>query len=358
MSAIFSIFKAILLSLIAVLALSWVSIQIANRLKLIDFPNAAPHKQHTRPTPLAGGIAMALTLLLGAWLFGAFADPNVRVAFLAGAVVFFFGLWDDRRNLPPVVKLAGQVLASLLLIYMGVYIRIFESPEFFIRTTPAVSLALDWLLTVFWVVGITNAFNFVDSMDGLAVGLGGMAASFFMLVTLDAGQPVLSLYSALITGACIGLYLFNSPPALLFLGDAGAQSLGFILSVLAIAYSPQGANQSSSWFVPILLLAVPIFDATLVVVSRLRRGRPIYSASRDHTYHRLLCMGLGPFRAVLVMQVAALALGCLAFVILQQPPLIANAAFAVVLVLSATALAYLDRRKVTSGLSVDNRNPA
>lgn len=346
LSATFSMFRAILMSLLIVLAMSQISIRLAHWLKLVDIPGVAPHKQHTRPTPLAGGIALALTLLIAEWMFGAFQDHSIQVTFLAGAIVFLFGLWDDKKNIRPLIKLCGQVLAALVAIHLGVYIRIFESPEFFLHGSDTLNLYLDWALTVVWIVGITNAFNFVDSMDSLAVGLGGIAAAFFMLVTLDAGQPLLSQHSALIIGATIGLYFFNSPPAMLFLGDSGAQVLGFILSILAIVYRPQGVNQSSSWFVPILLLGVPIFDTTLVVFSRLRRGKPIYQAGRDHTYHRLLKLGLEPFRAVLVMQIGALALGCLAFICLAQPPLTANLIFASMLLLGILAITFLDSHQV------------
>lgn len=346
MSQTGSMFQAILLGLVAVLVMALVSLPLARRMGLIDIPNSAPHKQHSRPTPIAGGIALVMAVLLSDWVFGILGNDNIRATLLAGIPIFLFGLWDDFKSLPPLVKLVGQVLAAVILIRLGVFIRIFESPEFFLslgfRTSPTMNLYLDYALTILWVVGITNAFNFVDSMDGLAVGLGGTAAAFFMLVTLESIQPLLSLHSAVVIGVCLGLYLFNSPPALLFLGDSGAQTLGFILAVLGIAYSPQGANQSSSWFIPILLLGVPIFDTTLVVFSRLRRKRPIYSSSRDHTYHRLLNLGLGPFRSVLVMQLAALGLGCLAAIILTQPPLIANLAFGALLLAGTLVLVFLD----------------
>jgi UDP-GlcNAc:undecaprenyl-phosphate GlcNAc-1-phosphate transferase len=163
-------------------------------------------------------------------------------------------------------------------------------------------------------------------------------------VTLDSQQLQLTYHSALILGTCIGLYFFNASPAVLFLGDSGAQTLGVLLAVLAIGYGPRGANQSSSWFVPILLLIVPIFDACLVIVSRLRQGRPVYSAGLDHTYHRLIRLGLAPNRAVLVMQVTSLTLNCLAFMCLDQPPLVANLVFTIVLGLGVVMLVVLDRR--------------
>ena len=341
----FFLFQEILLAILVVVITAWFSIKLARTLRLIDYPGSAPHKQHTRPTPLAGGIAMLGTLLVTEWAFGTFADPNVRATYLAVVVVFLFGLWDDYKNIPPLVKLAGQTGAAMLLINLGVSILIFESPQFFIQTSPQIARYLDWILTIFWVVGITNAFNFVDSMDGLAVGLGGLAAAFFMIVTLDAHQPLLSRHSALIFGVCIGLYLFNSPPAMLFLGDSGSQTLGFALSALAIAYSPLGANQSSSWFVPILLLGVPIFDTALIVFSRLRRRRPVYGASLDHTYHRLLSLGLDSFRSVVIMQVASLTLSCLAFILLTQPPLTANFGFGVILTISLITILWLDGKE-------------
>jgi UDP-GlcNAc:undecaprenyl-phosphate/decaprenyl-phosphate GlcNAc-1-phosphate transferase len=344
-SSISFVFESILLSSLLVAGLAFLSLRLAYRVGLLDVPQSAPHKQHTAPTPLAGGIALAGVLLLSAWFFGTYHDPNVAATFWAGSLVLVFGLWDDFRGITPPLKFIGQGLAVVLLIRLGVSIQIFESPEFFLGSQYPLNLYLNWILTFLWIVGITNAFNFVDSMDGLAVGLGGMAAAFFMLVTIDSGQPLLSRHSALILGACIGLYFFNSPPAQLFLGDSGAQTLGFVLAVLAIAYRPVGANQSSSYLVPIMLLGIPIFDTVLVVLSRLRRKRKVYTAARDHTYHRLLAFGWNSNRAVLFMQVSSLLLGCLAFVILTRPPLFANGIFGLVVLAGMLALAYLDNGK-------------
>ena len=338
------IFQTLLAALLISMLAAVISIWFARRIHLIDRPGSAPHKQHEKPVPLAGGIALMATLLIGEYFFGNFENKIIWASFIAALPVFVFGLWDDFKNLSPIVKLSGQVLAALFLIRAGVYIQIFESPEFFLYGTGKFYIYLDWLLTILWVVGIANAFNFVDSMDGLLLGLGGTAAGFFMLVTLDSQQLQLTQHSALILGACIGLYFFNASPAMLFLGDSGAQTLGVMLSVLAIGYAPRGANQSSSWFVPIMLLIVPIFDASLVIVSRLRQGKPVYTAGLDHTYHRLLRLGLAPNRAVLVMQVTSLTLNCLAFMCLNQPPLIANLVFAIVLGLGVVMLVILDRQ--------------
>ena len=345
LSAVYLVIRALLASLVLVMIFGWVSIRVAWRIKLIDHPGSAPHKLHVHATPLAGGIALFLTLLVCDFLLGSMVDSSIRATYLAVIPVFLFGLWDDYKGLSPPVKLLGQVTGAEILIACGVSIRIFESPGFFFSGTGPFYLYLDWLLTIFWVVGITNAFNFVDSMDGLAVGLGGMAAAFYILLTLDSGQYLLAQHSALIVGVCMGLYFYNAPPALLFLGDSGAQSLGLILAALAIAYRPQVAFQTSSWLVPVILLAVPIFDTLLVIISRLRRNRPIYSAARDHTYHRLLVLVESPNRAVLVMQMSAFGLNCLAFLGLNQPPFEANLIYSITLFLGVLALLFLDRRK-------------
>jgi UDP-GlcNAc:undecaprenyl-phosphate GlcNAc-1-phosphate transferase len=230
----------------------------------------------------------------------------------------------------PFRKLFGQLLATAVLIYMGVHVRLFHE------------VWLNYIITIAWVVGITNAFNFVDSMDGLAIGLAEIAAAFFMLVTIDSGQLELSMISTILVGVCLGAFFYNATPAIFFLGDSGAQYLGFILAALGIAYNPLGFERLASWYVPILLVGVPIFDMSLVVFSRMRRKKPIYQANLDHTYHRLLILGMKSNRAVLSMHMVAILLGCLAFIALPLPPLIANVIFGAVLLTGGIGILLLD----------------
>jgi len=273
-------------------------------------------------------VVLVLTLLSGR-----FANASVRGILLASLIVFLFGLWDDARGLSAGWKLLGQLLATLVLIWQGVYIQMLGSQP--------LNAALNIALTFVWTVGITNAFNLVDSMDGLAVGLAGIAAAFFMLVTIAARQMPLAYLSAILLGSTIGMAYFNIMPARAFLGDSGAQFLGFVLAALAIAYTPRGLPQPSSWFVPILLLSVPIFDTTLVVISRMGRRLSFYKAGRDHTYHRLVRLGVAPTHAVVTMHLAAILTGSLAFMALPQPPLLANLIFAAALLTGLGLLALL-----------------
>jgi UDP-GlcNAc:undecaprenyl-phosphate GlcNAc-1-phosphate transferase len=281
-------------------------------------------------------MGLVFVVILISLLSGGFEDESVRGILLASLIVFLFGLWDDARGLSAGWKLLGQFLATLVLIWQGVYIQMLGAQP--------LNAALNIGLTFLWTVGITNAFNLVDSMDGLAVGLAAIASAFFMLVTLAASQTGLAYLSALLVGCTIGMSYFNIMPARAFLGDSGAQFLGFVLASMAIAYTPPGLPQPSSWFVPILLLSVPIFDTTLVVISRMGRRLSFYKAGQDHTYHRLVQLGVSPAHAVTTMHIAGILTGCLAFMALPLPPLPANLVFAAALLIGTVLLALLLRR--------------
>jgi UDP-GlcNAc:undecaprenyl-phosphate GlcNAc-1-phosphate transferase len=336
-------FQNILIGLVCALLLGWLGIKIANRMGLIDIPGRAPHKAHARPTPIAGGIALFLTAIPLIIIFGSQTIGETMAIVIPAVILFVLGLWDDFRQVTPKVKFSGQILAAIVMIWLGVSVQIFQ-PSGILLGKAYLCHILNWGLTIFWVVGITNAVNFVDSMDGLALGLGAIAFAFFMLVSLDAGQMQLSRISASLFGICVGLYIFNSPPARLFLGDSGAEILGFLLAVVAILYTPRGLAQISSWYVPILLLGVPIFDTCLVVFSRLRRHKHIYQSALDHTYHRLIALGLDQNRSVLIMQIASLILSCLAFICLSLSALLGNIVFGIILFVGLILFFLLDRK--------------
>jgi UDP-GlcNAc:undecaprenyl-phosphate GlcNAc-1-phosphate transferase len=331
---ILHLFPPIFWAILATLAVTPLAIRVAKRFQLIDQPNSSPHKIHQNPVPKAGGLALGLVIILINLVSGNTASESVQAILVASGVIFVFGLLDDFFRLSPGWKLVGQILGTVILISQGVHIRMFGSLT-----------SLNIALTLIWTIGITNAFNLVDSMDGLAVGLAAIASAFFMVVTVDAAQPALSLLSAVILGSTVGLMYFNTLPAYTFLGDSGAQFLGFILAAVAIDYTPPGLPQPSSWFVPILLLSVPIFDTSLVTLSRLRHRKAVYQAGLDHTYHRLVNLGLPSSRAVLTMHLAAIVSGCLAFMALPLPPLWANLIFISALLPGLLLLFWLEKKE-------------
>jgi UDP-GlcNAc:undecaprenyl-phosphate/decaprenyl-phosphate GlcNAc-1-phosphate transferase len=322
------IFAAALLSLLLGPFCYWLSC----RLHLLDVPGSKPHKLHHSAVPIAGGIVIFSTVILVGIIGEVLQLPDVWPILVPAGIIFTFGLIDDAKGLSVLWKLSGQVLATILLIEFGTQVLLFQN------------YWLNVLVTFLWMIGITNAYNFVDSMDGLATGLAGLAAAFFMLVTFDSGQIELSLFSAVLLGACVGSYFYNSAPARFFLGDSGSQFLGFGLASLAIAYTPDGFLRSQSWFIPILLVGVPVFDTALVIFSRLRRKKPVYLGNLDHTYHRLVALGLASSRAIVTMHLTALLLGFLAFIALPLPPVYGNLIFFFCLLIGIGLIIYLDRR--------------
>lgn len=333
------LFINLLLGLFFALAFGRLALRLAVHFDLMDVPGVLPHKQHARPTPLAGGLTLLLALVFGL----AFNLEVLRALWPIWPpllVIFTFGLWDDKKRLPPWAKFAGQALAALLLLTLGVSVHIFKAS--FLNLGVWGSSFLNGAVTLLWVVGLTNAFNLIDSMDGLVVGISGIAVAFMLLVVLSSGDDVLLRLLALLLGILAGMYFYNAAPARYFLGDSGAQSLGYLLAVMGLLFTPAGRPQASSWFVPVLILAVPIFDTSLVFFSRLRRGRTPFHAGRDHTYHRLTRLGLESRRAVIVLHLSAVVVGSLAFVAFLLPPLQANLVFAGLFVAAVSLVIWFE----------------
>ena len=328
-----NVFIVILTATISAIVAGPLMIRLAQRFHLVDMPGAATHKTHQMDTPIAGGLVILVSLMITLGILRLQLSNEVRGILLGALVMMLWGLLDDRFNLRPSFKIFGQLLAALIIISFGVQVHITKIDW------------LDLLITIFWFIGLTNAFNFVDSMDGLAVGLAGIASAFFMMVTLDSAQPELAFLSAAFLGTMIGCFFYNAPPARMFLGDSGSLTLGFALAAIGIAYTPAqaGLPQGVSWFTPILVLGVPIFDMVLVVISRLRKRKPIYLANTDHVYHRLVRLGFKPNRAVAAMQVTSILLGLIAFVALDMDVFAANLIFLVVVVIALIILFMFEK---------------
>jgi UDP-GlcNAc:undecaprenyl-phosphate GlcNAc-1-phosphate transferase len=337
-----SLFVNILAGLVLALGFGLGAMAFARRFGPMDVPGSQPHKKHNAPVPLAGGLAFTTALAAGSLLFNIPMLRDLWRILIPALVIFALALLDDYKRQPPGVKLAGQVLAGVLLIVFGVYVQILK-PGFLGLGETAV-LWVNWFITLFWIVGITNAMNLIDSMDGIVAGASSVAVAFMILVTLGTEQDSLLRLLTLMLGIGLGLYFFNTPPARFFLGDSGAQTIGFLLAAVSILFTPKGYPQASAWFLPILILGVPIFDTTLVVFSRLRRRQPPHRGGLDHTYHRLVKLGLDSNRAVVLMHLATVLLGCIAFLALRLEPLYANLVFLLVCLAGAAIIIYLDRR--------------
>ncbi len=297
---------------------------------VVDRPSA--RKLHVNPVPLLGGAAIYAAFLVALLIFGdRFRLPQLVSILLGASLVSFLGIWDDSHGLRPLLKLLGQVAAALILVAAGVQVEIFAWP------------VLNYALTVVWVVGITNAMNLLDNMDGLSGGVAAVAAAFFLVLAGSSGQVLVASLAAALLGACLGFLRYNFNPASIFMGDTGSLFLGFLLAAVGIKLRFEGRLLAVTWMIPILVLGVPIFDTTLVTISRLRRGlNPLTTPGKDHVSHRLVALGLTHREAVLTLYLVCGALGIAALFLLQASPGEAYALAGAVAVLALAALVRLE----------------
>ncbi len=306
--------------------------QVAYRFDMVDHPNA--RKVHVKPTPLLGGVAIYVSFMLALIFLGnRFYISQLVGIFVGASFMSFLGLIDDKRGMSPWVKLLGQIAAAIILVISGVYIVALPWPW------------VNYAITIVWVVGITNAMNLLDNMDGLSSGLAAIAATFFMLLAVLSGQYLVGILAAALLGACIGFLRYNFNPASIFMGDSGSLFIGFVLAALAIKLRFPSNIVLVTWMVPVLVLGIPIFDTTLVFISRLRRGlNPLTTPGKDHLSHRIVRMYNASRReAVLIIYLLAGMLGLLAIFVTRTTVIEAYVVAAIVVVIGAWAIWRLEQ---------------
>ncbi len=308
--------------------------RIAVHTGMIDQPNA--RKVHTTPIPRLGGVAIYGAFMLGLILFAdRFYIPQLISIIVGATWVSFLGLWDDRVGLNAWIKLLGQVLAAVLLILTGVSVDLVHQP------------IVDAAIALVWIVGITNAMNLLDNMDGLSGGVAAIASGFFLLIAWLNGQYLVGSLCAALFGASIGFLIYNFNPASIFMGDAGSLFLGFVLAAVGLKLRFVTQPLAETWFIPILVLGLPIFDTTLVFVSRLRRGlNPLMHPGKDHISHRLVERGMTRREAVLLLYLVACALGIIAMFSVRIGTWQAQGVFALVILAGLVALYEFEFRRV------------
>lgn len=350
----------IALLLVGSFILSWLltaaMIRVAPRIGFVDQPGH--RKIHDNPKPLGGGVAMfwamALPLLLAAaalmlhqadWLplpregewpaltRGAIQQLPLALGLLVGALVLHgVGLLDDRRAMGPWPKLLLQILvAAGFVVFFDVRAVTFLD-QFGLGRTPSI------VVTVLWIVAITNAFNFLDNMDGLSAGVAAVCATAFLSTAIMIEQWFVASTLALLLGAVLGFLCWNFPPARIFMGDSGSLVIGFVLGVLTVrtTFLPPGSDFGAGWyaiFAPVIVLAVPLYDLIVVSIIRLARGHSPFRGDTNHFSHRLVARGMSRRTAVLSIYVVTAATSTSAIVLPWT-----RSAFAAILIFSQTIL--------------------
>ncbi|MBI3857752.1 MAG: undecaprenyl/decaprenyl-phosphate alpha-N-acetylglucosaminyl 1-phosphate transferase [Planctomycetes bacterium] len=288
-------------------------IRIARKVNFLDLPG--PRKIHTEPVPYGGGLAVAATVLLATGYaiyyhrpIGGLILPPPRLPWksfswpvysMGSMVILVLGLVDDRKKLSAGFKLLVQTIVATGVAVGGERLRLFDVPA-----------PLSVAVTVLWILAVTNAFNLLDHMDGLSSGVALIAGSAFLVVALQTDQQVIARMIVPLLGACAGFLLFNFPPAKIFLGDAGSLFIGFWLSCLTISFTFYDAHYPLyTYFVPLAVLAVPLFDTSSVVLIRLLRRKPLFEGDTNHLAHRLTALGMSRRGAVLTVYALTLNAG-------------------------------------------------
>ena len=245
---------------------------LARKLNFMDRPSSK--KLHARPMPLLGGLAIYFAFILALSL--TVQTDKVLIGMLVGGtVIMVIGLIDDKFGMLPRIKLLGQFAAALVAVLMGVKVR-------FINLT-----LLSEVFTCIWLVAITNAFNLLDNINGLCAGVGVITAFFFGILAFIHGNMMIAIVAFALMGSCLAFLWHNFfPKSNIFMGDAGSMFLGYMLASIAVAGSWKTSSVTTSLAIPVLILGYPIFDITLVAITRILEGRPISKGGKDHSSHR------------------------------------------------------------------------
>ena len=274
--------------------LSFMLSKVAVKIGLIDRPKGI--KDHSKPTPYGGGIA----IFLGTLTYSVFSNEWKILVF--GFLIFLLGFFDDIHPYSRYLKLFFQSLIAVFTIWIGIRINVAVLPEY-----------LNIILSVIWIVGITNAFNIIDVMDGISAGVGFFAASSFIFISVFAVGSY-PLAAAALAGSCLGFLPFNLPKAKIFMGDSGSLFLGYMLSVIAIITRFTAANPIAI-FVPLLILFIPLFDTAYVIVLRIAKKQNPLRGSHDHFVLKLKATGLPVPSIVAIIYLATIALCEASFII-------------------------------------------
>lgn len=335
-------------SFLVALLISIIAVPFVKKFSIIQGKFVAPRddRWHRKPTPSLGGIGMFLGFTFSIVIIfiykGEWSGLQNRWSLLIGTLFMFgLGLYDDFKRLSPPSKLAGQIFAATVVIFFGN-----NTINFF--PWPIANI----LLTFFWLVGITNAINLLDNMDGLAGGVSLISGSVMCYFFWRSGDDFLLIVALSLVGAILGFLVFNFPPAKIFMGDSGSMFLGFTLASLSIARRTQASNVLAIVGVPTLLFLLPILDTTLVTVTRLLRGQSPALGGTDHTSHRLIAFGLSERQAVLIMYGIALISGLAAAGLEALDYDLSLVLIPLLLIVLSLFAAYLARMKfVTAGKS-------
>ncbi len=287
---------------------------LAYKIGAIDVPKDA-RRVHDHPIPRLGGLAIFYGFLISILCF-ATVDTQLKGIIIGCLIIVAVGIVDDVKQLGAKVKFALQIVTALVVVFHGVTIKYISVPSFIVEGGILPLGVMSIPITIIWIVGVTNAVNLIDGLDGLAVGVSSIATFSLFFIAILTSEIQIAVMTAALAGACLGFLPYNFNPAKIFMGDTGSTFLGFMLSVICI----QGLFKGYviiSFIVPFLILGLPIFDTGFAIVRRIWNKKPIMAPDRGHLHHRLMDMGFSQKQTVAILYVITSILAMSAVVVLE-----------------------------------------
>ena len=334
----------IIVSFLIAYASTPVAKKLSIRLGAIDMPGER-RRVHSNPTPRMGGLAIYFAFIVSVLVFVPL-DKKIIGLILGSSIIVALGIVDDIKQLSAKTKMAGQIVAAIVLVLFGFRIE-------WLTTPTGGMMYLSWFsipATIFWIVGITNTFNLIDGLDGLAAGVAAISSITMSIVAVLNGKNLVATILLLVVGSALGFLPYNFHPAKIFMGDTGSLFLGFVLSAISIHGTIKGAT-AIAIVIPVLAMGLPIFDTAVAIVRRAKNGAPIMQPDRGHLHRRLLDMGFSQRQVVVILYIISGLLGGVAIAVTEATPL-----WSFILVLLVLFVAAIGTKRMGLLNPVDEKN--
>ncbi len=311
------LFAAFATAFLLSLAFSPVAIKLAPKIGAMDIPKDG-RRMHTKAMPRFGGMAIFIGTIASLIIF-AWQNEKILPVIIGGTLIYILGVVDDLKNLPAKVKFGAQLLVAVLMYAMGLRIQFIT--DYFGEGVLHFGAAVCFIVTILWIVGITNTINLIDGLDGLAAGTAAISSLSIAYVAYihgnQYGMMIVCLAMLALAGSCLGFLPFNFYPAKIFMGDGGSLFLGFMIAALSVV-GPLKRSTIIAVVVPVIVLGIPIFDTFFAIFRRMVNRRPIMEADKGHLHHRLMALGYGQRRAVLMLYGISAIMGMAAVLVSRE----------------------------------------
>ncbi len=354
MSEIIVIVVAFLVAFVMTFASTPLAEKIAYKIGAVDVPNDA-RRMHKKPIPRLGGIAIFFGFLVSCLCFVVMSREMIAII-LASLLIVILGVLDDRKPIRAIIKLAVQIVAAFIVAYFGkVNIDVFTNPNLFSTSEYLILGKLSIPITIIWIVAITNAVNLIDGLDGLAAGVASISSICLLIIALMVSEINIAVFTACIAGACFGFLPYNFNPAKIFMGDSGSTFLGFVLACISIE-GVFKAYAVVSFAVPLLVMALPLFDTTVAILRRIKNKKPIMAPDRGHLHHKLIDMGFSQKQAVGILYAISAFLGITAIILVGFGVMRALALLSIAIIFIIASLYFSNKKEENESEDKENNN--